>query len=70
MNKLQLLSYQSQALRLVPHSMYTRPQFQALTPKWKQWQWTKGGGGGGDGGCHLKVKSLVKMPIEGEKLKC
>jgi hypothetical protein len=50
--------------------MYTRPQFQALTPKWKQWQWTKGGGGGGDGGCHLKVKSLVKMPIEGEKLKC
>jgi hypothetical protein len=34
-----------------------------LTPKWKQWQWTKGGGGGG---CHFKVKSLVKMPIEGK----
>jgi hypothetical protein len=36
-----------------------------LTPKWKQWQWTKEGGGGG-GGCHLKVKSLVKMLIEGK----
>jgi hypothetical protein len=38
-----------------------------LTVKWKQWEWTKGvGGGGGGGGCHLKVKSLVKMPIEGK----
>jgi hypothetical protein len=35
-----------------------------LTPTWKQWQWTKGGGGGG--ACHFKVKSLVKMPIEGK----